>query len=200
MQLQSGDVIGATIPGIPAVMSGRSAKLAWGFVPAQIDDADIHIEEIQPGDMNRYRGITAGRTSPPGARSSASATARTAPSPCAKPKTARCCRPPASARLGHAAGLCGPAVLDRADARRPHHERADRRHDRPDRATASLLRRIGSPRPRACRWPTVTASPNGWSGWSRSGCPKTPRWAGCRRPAGSRAIAGRRLVTRNRPM
>ena len=24
----------------------------------QIDDADIHIEEIQPGDMNRYRGIT----------------------------------------------------------------------------------------------------------------------------------------------
>ena len=58
MQLQSGDVIGATIPGIPAVMSGRSAKLAWGFVPAQIDDADIHIEEIQPGDMNRYRGIT----------------------------------------------------------------------------------------------------------------------------------------------
>ncbi|NHF72319.1 penicillin acylase family protein [Paracoccus xiamenensis] len=58
MQLQSGDVIGATIPGIPAVMSGRSAKLAWGFVPAQIDDADIHIEEIQPGDMNRYRGVT----------------------------------------------------------------------------------------------------------------------------------------------
>ncbi len=58
MQLQSGDVIGATIPGIPAVMSGRSAKLGWGFVPAQIDDADIHIEEIQPGDMNRYRGAT----------------------------------------------------------------------------------------------------------------------------------------------
>ncbi|MFV0292549.1 MAG: penicillin acylase family protein [Paracoccus sp. (in: a-proteobacteria)] len=57
IQLQSGDVIGATIPGIPAVFSGRSAQLAWGFVPAQADDADIHIEEVQPGDSNRYRGL-----------------------------------------------------------------------------------------------------------------------------------------------
>lgn len=58
IQLQSGDVIGVTIPGIPAILSGRSADLAWGIVPAQIDDADIHIEEIQPGDNTRYRGIT----------------------------------------------------------------------------------------------------------------------------------------------
>lgn len=57
LQLGSGDVIGATIPGVPAVLSGRSARLAWGFVPAQIDDADIHIEEVQPGDSNRYRGV-----------------------------------------------------------------------------------------------------------------------------------------------
>ena len=56
LQLQSGDVIGATIPGVPAILSGRSARLAWGIVPAQIDDADIHIEEVQPGDVNRYRG------------------------------------------------------------------------------------------------------------------------------------------------
>ncbi|TKW66199.1 MAG: penicillin acylase family protein [Paracoccus denitrificans] len=56
LQLRSGDVIGATIPGVPAILSGRSARLAWGIVPAQIDDADIHIEEIQPGDINRYRG------------------------------------------------------------------------------------------------------------------------------------------------
>ncbi|MDO5643187.1 MAG: penicillin acylase family protein, partial [Paracoccus sp. (in: a-proteobacteria)] len=54
--LETGDVIGATIPGIPAIFSGRSAELAWGMVPAQIDDADLLIEEIQPGDMNRYRG------------------------------------------------------------------------------------------------------------------------------------------------
>ncbi|MFD1795972.1 penicillin acylase family protein [Paracoccus aurantiacus] len=57
MQLRSGDVIGATIPGVPAIMSGRSARLAWGFAPAQNDDADLHIEEIQPGDTNRYRGV-----------------------------------------------------------------------------------------------------------------------------------------------
>ncbi|WBU65514.1 penicillin acylase family protein [Paracoccus aerodenitrificans] len=56
LDLRSGDVIGATIPGIPAVFSGRSAQLAWGLVPAQADDTDIHIEEIQPGDVNRYRG------------------------------------------------------------------------------------------------------------------------------------------------
>ncbi|MEZ5725728.1 MAG: penicillin acylase family protein [Paracoccaceae bacterium] len=56
LQLQSGDVIGATIPGVPAILTGRSAGLAWGIVPAQIDDADIHIEEVQPGDKNRYRG------------------------------------------------------------------------------------------------------------------------------------------------
>ena len=56
IQLQAGDVIGATIPGVPAILSGRSARLAWGIVPAQIDDADLHIEEIQPGDINRYRG------------------------------------------------------------------------------------------------------------------------------------------------
>ncbi|MFV0410019.1 MAG: penicillin acylase family protein [Paracoccus sp. (in: a-proteobacteria)] len=61
LQLRSGDVIGATIPGIPAVLSGRSANLAWGFTPAQIDDADIHIEEIQPGDSNRYRGLNGWR-------------------------------------------------------------------------------------------------------------------------------------------
>ncbi|WBU54536.1 penicillin acylase family protein [Paracoccus sp. SCSIO 75233] len=55
LQLETGDVIGATIPGIPAVFSGRSTNLAWGFAPAQIDDADIFVEEIQPGNSDRYR-------------------------------------------------------------------------------------------------------------------------------------------------
>ncbi|WBU57861.1 penicillin acylase family protein [Paracoccus sediminicola] len=54
--LTSGDVIGATIPGMPVMFTGRSARLAWGTAPAQIDDADLHIEEIQPGDRDRYRG------------------------------------------------------------------------------------------------------------------------------------------------
>lgn len=56
LELGSGGVIGGTIPGIPAVLSGRNTRLAWGVTPAQIDDQDIFIEEVQPGDPNRYRG------------------------------------------------------------------------------------------------------------------------------------------------
>lgn len=56
IELQSGGVIGGTIPGIPAVLSGRNPQLAWGLTPAQIDDQDLFIEEVQPGDGNRYRG------------------------------------------------------------------------------------------------------------------------------------------------
>ncbi|WP_199262807.1 penicillin acylase family protein, partial [Paracoccus binzhouensis] len=56
IELQSGGVIGGTIPGIPAVLSGRNTGLAWGITPAQIDDQDLYVEEVQPGDPNRYRG------------------------------------------------------------------------------------------------------------------------------------------------
>ncbi|MBU3031469.1 penicillin acylase family protein [Paracoccus marinaquae] len=56
LQLSSGGVIGATIPGIPAILSGRNPHLAWGMTPSAIDDADIFIEEIQPGNSDRYRG------------------------------------------------------------------------------------------------------------------------------------------------
>lgn len=57
LQLESGGVIGATIPGLPVIFSGRSPNLAWGLSPAPIDDADIAIEEIQPGAPHRYRGL-----------------------------------------------------------------------------------------------------------------------------------------------
>ncbi|WP_299905680.1 penicillin acylase family protein [uncultured Paracoccus sp.] len=57
LELQQGGVIGATIPGIPAVLSGRNTGLAWGVTPAGIDDADLFIEELQPGDITRYRGV-----------------------------------------------------------------------------------------------------------------------------------------------
>ncbi|MBP8930774.1 MAG: penicillin acylase family protein [Paracoccus sp.] len=56
IELASGGVIGGTIPGIPAVLSGRNTRLAWGITPAQIDDQDLYIEEVQPGEPNRYRG------------------------------------------------------------------------------------------------------------------------------------------------
>ncbi|MDO5657432.1 MAG: penicillin acylase family protein [Paracoccus sp. (in: a-proteobacteria)] len=57
LSLGSGDVIGATLPGTPAMLTGRSAGLAWGIAPAGIDDADLLIEEVQPGDATRYRGL-----------------------------------------------------------------------------------------------------------------------------------------------
>ncbi|WP_134680026.1 penicillin acylase family protein [Paracoccus ravus] len=55
IELASGGVIGGTIPGIPVVLSGRNPNLAWGITPAQIDDQDLFIEEVQPGDASRYR-------------------------------------------------------------------------------------------------------------------------------------------------
>ncbi|AXC49953.1 penicillin acylase family protein [Paracoccus suum] len=57
LELASGGVIGATIPGVPVVLSGRSATLAWGIAPAQIDDQDVLVEEVQPGDSERYRDL-----------------------------------------------------------------------------------------------------------------------------------------------
>ena len=61
LQLSSGDVIGATIPGIPAVLSGRSANLAWGVTPAHVDDQDLAVEEVEPGAADRYRATTGWR-------------------------------------------------------------------------------------------------------------------------------------------
>ncbi|MGB3315681.1 MAG: penicillin acylase family protein [Albidovulum sp.] len=55
LELQSGGVIGATVPGIPAVLAGRNSGLGWGIGAAWADDQDIHIEELNPADPERYR-------------------------------------------------------------------------------------------------------------------------------------------------
>ncbi|SEN62305.1 penicillin amidase [Loktanella fryxellensis] len=55
LQLQSGDVIGATVPGLPIVLSGRSADLGWGITSGYVDDQDLFIEEVNPDDPNQYR-------------------------------------------------------------------------------------------------------------------------------------------------
>ncbi|WP_282602946.1 penicillin acylase family protein [Paracoccus sp. PARArs4] len=57
LQLQEGGVIGATIPGMPVIFAGRSPSLSWSLSPAAVDDSDIAIEEVQPGNSDRYRGI-----------------------------------------------------------------------------------------------------------------------------------------------
>mgnify|MGYP005839728181 CR=1 FL=1 len=55
LELESGGVIGGTIPGIPAVLSGRSADLGWGITSSYMDDLDLYMEELDPGDPQRYR-------------------------------------------------------------------------------------------------------------------------------------------------
>ncbi|MCC5962823.1 MAG: penicillin acylase family protein, partial [Rhodobacteraceae bacterium] len=55
LELASGGVIGATIPGIPAVLSGRSDHLGWGITSAYVDDTDVFIEELNPEDSSQYR-------------------------------------------------------------------------------------------------------------------------------------------------
>ncbi len=58
LELQSGGVIGATIPGIPAILAGRNAGLGWGITSSYLDDQDAHIEELNPADTTRYRTAT----------------------------------------------------------------------------------------------------------------------------------------------
>ncbi len=55
LELQSGGVIGATIPGIPLILTGRSADLGWGITASYADDQDVYAEEVNPRDANQYR-------------------------------------------------------------------------------------------------------------------------------------------------
>lgn len=55
LELQSGGVIGGTIPGIPAVLLGRSEALGWGLTSSYLDDQDLYIEEVNPQNSEQYR-------------------------------------------------------------------------------------------------------------------------------------------------
>jgi penicillin amidase len=55
LELESGGVIGGTIPGVPVIMVGRSADLGWGITSSNLDDQDVYIEEVNPSDANQYR-------------------------------------------------------------------------------------------------------------------------------------------------
>lgn len=46
--------VGATLPGAPGVVLGRTPGLAWGSTNAMLDDADVWIEELDTGGR-RYR-------------------------------------------------------------------------------------------------------------------------------------------------
>jgi len=55
LDLPGGGVIGATIPGIPAVLSGRNQVMGWAITSSYLDDQDVFMEELNPGDPERYR-------------------------------------------------------------------------------------------------------------------------------------------------
>jgi penicillin amidase len=50
------NVIGATLPGIPAVVLGRTDKFAWSFTNTGPDVQDLYIEELDPKNPGVYRG------------------------------------------------------------------------------------------------------------------------------------------------
>ncbi len=54
LELQTGGVIGATIPGVPAVMLGRSDQMGWGITSSYLDDQDILIEKLNPENPEEY--------------------------------------------------------------------------------------------------------------------------------------------------
>ncbi|UWR36239.1 penicillin acylase family protein [Sulfitobacter sp. W074] len=55
LELETGGVIGGTIPGMPVVLTGRSADLGWGLTTAYVDDQDVYIEELNPENTEEYR-------------------------------------------------------------------------------------------------------------------------------------------------
>ena len=54
MDFPDGGIIGGTIPGIPAILSGRSETLAWGLTASYLDDLDIYVERVNPKNPNEY--------------------------------------------------------------------------------------------------------------------------------------------------
>lgn len=50
LELQTGGVIGATIPGAPAIVIGRSERLGWALTSSYGDDQDVFIEKLNPAN------------------------------------------------------------------------------------------------------------------------------------------------------
>jgi penicillin amidase len=47
-------VEGATLPGIPSVIIGHNARVAWGLTSLEADVQDLYLEETDPADRGRY--------------------------------------------------------------------------------------------------------------------------------------------------
>jgi penicillin G amidase len=49
------DVIGATEPGTPGVQDGHNLRVAWGWTIFGMDQQDLYLERLDPGDPLRYK-------------------------------------------------------------------------------------------------------------------------------------------------
>ena len=58
LELQSGGVIGGTIPGVPVIMVGRSAAMGWALTSSYLDDQDVYIEKLNPDNSEQYETPT----------------------------------------------------------------------------------------------------------------------------------------------
>ncbi len=54
LDLQETSVVGATIPGVPIIFSGKNNKLAWGSSFSFVDDQDLYYEKINPESKEEY--------------------------------------------------------------------------------------------------------------------------------------------------
>ena len=52
------DVIGATLPGAPVVVLGRTAGMAWAYTNTSSDVQDFYLEQINPDNAKQYRTPT----------------------------------------------------------------------------------------------------------------------------------------------
>jgi penicillin amidase len=48
-------VTGASLPGLPMVLVGHNARIAWGVTLAYTDCDDLYVEEFNPNNSRRYR-------------------------------------------------------------------------------------------------------------------------------------------------
>jgi penicillin amidase len=58
LQTPDTDVIGASLPGLPFVVLGRNAHVAWGFTNTGPDVQDLYLEQIDPNNPTRYKTPT----------------------------------------------------------------------------------------------------------------------------------------------
>lgn len=54
LQFPETGAIGATLPGIPAILAGRNQRFAWGVTTSYLDDQDFYIEKLSEDDPEQY--------------------------------------------------------------------------------------------------------------------------------------------------